>query len=136
MASFVGVAFFDGAGGGGMVGEVVLEPAVEAIGSSPATRAAASGGGRLDDQANFLYRQQQLAAGLVFAAQTVKHVAIEQAPKIKTFIGTSANAAKTQIGTALVYMLLRYPHLRSRFGWCLSNVVVLINLFTHRDLHA
>ena len=29
-----------------------------------------------------------------------------------------------------------YLHLRSRFGWCLSNVVVLLNLFTHRDLHA
>ena len=33
-------------------------------------------------------------------------------------------------------MPLHYLHLRSRFGWCLSNVVVLLNLFTHRDLHA
>jgi len=35
-ADSFGVAFFDGVGGGGMVGEVVLEPAIEAIGSSPA----------------------------------------------------------------------------------------------------
>ena len=98
MASFVGVAFIDGAGGGGMVGEVVLEPAVEAIGSSPGhTGRGERGGGRLDDQANFLCRQQQLAAGLVFAAQPVEHVAIEQATKIKTIVGTSANAVKTQI---------------------------------------
>ncbi len=88
MASFVGVAFIDGAGGGGMVGEVVLEPAVEAIGSSPGhTGRGERGGGRLDDQANFLCREQQPVAALVFAAQPIEHIAIEQAPKIKTFVG-------------------------------------------------
>jgi hypothetical protein len=65
--------------------------------------------------------------------------AIKQNLKIKTFIGTSANAVKTQIWTALIAMLLlRYLQISSRFGWSLSNLVALLrmNLFTHRDLMA
>ena len=63
--------------------------------------------------------------------------AIKQNLKIKTFIGTSANAVKTQIWTALIAMLLlRYLQMSSKFGWSLSNLVALLrmNLFTHRDL--
>ncbi|MFO1204403.1 MAG: IS4 family transposase [Burkholderiales bacterium] len=63
--------------------------------------------------------------------------ALKQNLKIKTFVGTTANAMKTQIWTALISMLLlRYLQLSSRFGWSLSNLVVLLrmNLFTHRDL--
>lgn len=65
--------------------------------------------------------------------------ALKQNLKIKTFVGTSANAVKTQIWTALISMLLlRYLQLTSRFGWSLSNLVALLrmNLFTHRDLMA
>jgi hypothetical protein len=65
--------------------------------------------------------------------------AIKQNLKIKTFIGTSANAVKTQLWCALIAMLLlRYLQLRSRFGWSLSNLVALLrmNLFAHRDLQA
>lgn len=65
--------------------------------------------------------------------------AIKQNLKIKTFVGTSANAVKTQIWTALIAMLLlRYLQMSSRFGWSLSNLVALLrmNLFTHRDLMA
>jgi hypothetical protein len=65
--------------------------------------------------------------------------ALKQNLKIKTFIGTSANAVKTQIWTALIAMLLlRYLQLAARFGWSLSNLVALLrmNLFTHRDLRA
>jgi len=65
--------------------------------------------------------------------------ALKQNLKIKTFIGTSPNAVKTQIWCALISMLLlRYLQLRSRFGWSLSNLVALLrmNLFTHRDLEA
>jgi hypothetical protein len=54
-------------------------------------------------------------------------------------VGTSANAVKTQIWTALIAMLLlRHLQLRSRLGWSLSNLVALLrmNLFTHRDLQA
>ena len=65
--------------------------------------------------------------------------ALKQNLKIKTFVGTSANAVKTQIWTALIAMLvLRYLQLRSTFHWSLSNLVALLrmNLFTHRDLWA
>ena len=63
--------------------------------------------------------------------------ALKQNMKIKTFVGTSANAVKTQIWTALISMLLlRYLQMSSRFGWSLANLVALLrmNLFTHRDL--
>jgi IS4 transposase len=65
--------------------------------------------------------------------------ALKQNLKIKTFVGTSANAVKTQIWTALIAMLvLRFLQLRSTFHWSLSNLVALLrmNLFTHRDLWA
>jgi IS4 transposase len=65
--------------------------------------------------------------------------ALKQNLKIKTFVGTSANAVKIQIWTALIAILiLRYLQLLSKFGWSLSNLVALMrmNLFTHRDLWA
>ena len=65
--------------------------------------------------------------------------ALKQNLKIKTFVGTSANAVKTQLWTALISMLLlRYLQLCSRLGWSLANLVALLrmNLFTHRDLMA
>ena len=63
--------------------------------------------------------------------------ALKQNLKIKTFVGTSANAVKIQIWTALIAMLiLRYLQLKSRYPWSLSNLIALLrlNLFTHRDL--
>jgi hypothetical protein len=65
--------------------------------------------------------------------------ALKQNLKIKTFVGTSANAVKIQIWTALIVMLLlRYLQLTARFGWSLANLVALLrmNLFTHRNLMA
>jgi len=65
--------------------------------------------------------------------------ALKQNLKIKTFVGTSANAVKTQIGTAWISMLLLHDLQRSsRFGWSLANLVALLrmNLFTPRDLMA
>src|SRR5436309_11950416 len=64
--------------------------------------------------------------------------AIKQNLKIKTFLGTSANAVHTQIWTALIAMLvLRYLQLKSTFGWSLSNLVAMLRLqlFIYRDLH-
>ncbi len=64
---------------------------------------------------------------------------LKQHLKIKTFVGTSANALKTQLWTALIALLiLKYLKLRSTFGWSLSNLVALLQfqLFTHRDLWA
>ena len=63
--------------------------------------------------------------------------ALKQNLKIKTFVGTTSNAVKIQIWTALVAMLiLRYCQLKASFRWSLSNLVALLrmNLFTHRDL--
>jgi len=65
--------------------------------------------------------------------------ALKQNLKIKTFVGTSANAVKIQIWTALIAMLiLKYLQLRSKFAWSLSNLVAILrmNLFTHRDIWA
>jgi Transposase DDE domain/Domain of unknown function (DUF4372) len=65
--------------------------------------------------------------------------ALKQNLKIKTFVGTTANALRIQIWTALIAMLLlRYLQLRSTFGWSLSNLAALLrmNLFVHRDLWA
>ena len=65
--------------------------------------------------------------------------ALKQNLKIKTFVGTSANALKVQVWTALIaILLLKYLQLRSHFAWSLSNLVALLrmNLFTHRDLWA
>ena len=65
--------------------------------------------------------------------------AIKQNLKIKTFLGTSANAVHTQIWTALIAMLvLRYLQLKSTFGWSLSNLAALLRhqLFVYRDLFA
>ena len=63
--------------------------------------------------------------------------ALKQNLKIKTFVGTTSNAVKTQVWTALITMLmLRFMQLKSQWGWSLSNWVALLrmNLFTHRDL--
>ena len=63
--------------------------------------------------------------------------ALKQNLKIKTFVGTSANAVKIQVWTALIAILiLRYLQLKSKFAWSLSNLVALLrmNLFTYRDL--
>jgi IS4 transposase len=65
--------------------------------------------------------------------------ALKQNLEIKTFVGTSANALKVQVWTALIALLLiKYLQLKVRFAWSLSNLVALLrmNLFTHRDLWA
>lgn len=64
---------------------------------------------------------------------------IKQSLKIKTFVGTSPNALKTQIWTALIaILLLKYLKFRSRFAWSISNLIATLryNLFTYRDLWA
>src|SRR5260370_10096935 len=48
--------------------------------------------------------------------------ALKQTLKIKTFVGTSANAVRTQLWTALVAMLvLKYLQSRSRLSASLTN---------------
>jgi hypothetical protein len=63
--------------------------------------------------------------------------ALKQNLRVKTFVGTSANALHIQIWTALIaLLLLKYLQLKARFGWSLSNLVALLrmNLFVYRDL--
>ena len=58
---------------------------------------------------------------------------------MKSFLGTSANAVKTRIWTALIAMLiLKYLQMRSSLGWSLSNLAALVRqqLFIFRDLWA
>ena len=65
--------------------------------------------------------------------------ALKQNLKIKTFVGTSENAVKTQVWTALIAMLLlKFLQLKSSWKWSLSNWVALLrfNLLTYRDLWA
>jgi hypothetical protein len=63
--------------------------------------------------------------------------ALKQTLKIKTFVGTSANAVRTQVWTALIAMLiLKYLQLKAKFSWSLSNLAALLRqqLFFYRDL--
>jgi hypothetical protein len=62
---------------------------------------------------------------------------VKQNLRIKTFIGTSANAVWTQIWTALIAMLLiKFLQLKAQFGWSFSNLVYFLrmNLLVYRDL--
>jgi hypothetical protein len=64
--------------------------------------------------------------------------ALKQTLKIKTFVGTSANAVRTQVWTALITMLvLKYLQLKSTFSWSLSTLAALLRqqLFFYRDLY-
>jgi len=96
-----------------------------------------------DQEFEFLTNQME------FAASTIAKIyrdrwqiesffkALKQSLRVKTFVGTSANALKTQIWTALIAMLiLKYLKLKSSFGWSLSNLVALLRqqLFVYRDL--
>jgi len=62
---------------------------------------------------------------------------LKQHLKIKTFVGTSPNALKTQIWTALIaILLLRYLQFKSQYHMPLCRLVALLrlNLFTYRNL--
>ena len=63
--------------------------------------------------------------------------ALKQNLRIKTFVGTSANALKTQIWTALIALLaVKFLQLQSTFCWSLSRLIALLRqqLFVYRDL--
>ena len=86
---------------------------------------------------------------MTFAAATIARIykdrwqielffkALKQNLRVKTFVGTSANAVRVQIWTALIAtLLLKYLQFKATLGWSLSNLVALLrwNLFTYRDL--
>ena len=63
--------------------------------------------------------------------------ALKQNLKIKTFVGTSENALRIQIWTALIaLLLLKWLHYLSQASWSLSNLAAMLrlNLFTYRNL--
>jgi IS4 transposase len=63
--------------------------------------------------------------------------ALKQNLKVKTFVGTSENALRVQIWTALIaILLLKWLHHLSKAGWSLSNLASMLrlNLFTYRNL--
>ena len=63
--------------------------------------------------------------------------ALKQNLKIKTFVGTSENAIRIQIWTALIaLLLLKWLHYLSKARWSLSNLASMLrlNLFTYRKL--
>jgi Domain of unknown function (DUF4372)/Transposase DDE domain len=65
--------------------------------------------------------------------------ALKQNLKVKSFVGTSENALRIQLWTALIaILLLKWLHHLSKARWSLSNLASMLrlNLFTYRDLHA
>jgi hypothetical protein len=91
----------------------------------------------------FLTNHMKLAASTVAAVYKDRwqiellFKALKQSLRIKTFVGTSANALKTQIWTALIALLaIKYLQMRASFQWSLSNLVALLRqqLFVYRDL--
>jgi hypothetical protein len=65
--------------------------------------------------------------------------ALKQNLRVKTFVGTSANALHIQIWTALIALLiLKYLQFKAHLSWSLSNLSALLrmNLFVYRDLWA
>ena len=65
--------------------------------------------------------------------------ALKQNLKLKSFVGTSENALRIQIWTALIaILLLKWLHYLSKAKWSLSNLASMLrlNLFTYRDLTA
>ena len=90
------------------------------------------GEGLETDRATAQVPRQSLTRQLFFKA-------LKQTCKIKTFVGTSANAVKTQVWTALIAMLvLKYLQMKSQFSWSLSTLAALLRqqLFFYRDLWA
>ena len=62
---------------------------------------------------------------------------IKQHLRLKAFYGTSENALRIQIWTALIaILLLKWLHHLSKAKWSLSNLASMLrlNLFTYRDL--
>ena len=62
---------------------------------------------------------------------------LKQHLKVKTFVGTSENALRIQIWTALIaLLLLKWLQHLSHVSWSFSNLATMLrlNLFTYRDL--
>jgi hypothetical protein len=78
---------------------------------------------------------QQDAVDGQYVVQSFK--ALKQNLTVKSFVGTSENALRIQIWTALIaLLLLKWLHHLSKANWSLSNMACMLrlNLFTYREL--
>lgn len=87
---------------------------------------------------NLVYRAEFTAAvERTGAVNRTVFLALKQNLRIKTFVGTSANAVHIQIGSALISILrVKYLQFKSRCAWALSHLIALLrwNLFSYHDL--
>ena len=101
------------------------------------TRTASPQGGSVgatDGRDNRLLLRQDVVDGQ-YVVQLFK--ALKQNLTVKTFVGTSENALRIQIWTALItLLLLKWLHHLSKANWSLSNLATMLrlNLFTYREL--
>ena len=125
--------------------EVIFFPSLAASGSEVVFRRIEYYDAEQQCTLVFLTNHLELAAATIAAIYQDRwqielfFKALKQNLRVKTFVGTSANALKIQIWTALIaILLLRYLKLRARWGWSLSNLVALLRqqLFVHRELFA
>ena len=91
----------------------------------------------------FLTNHLELAASTVTAIYKERwqiellFKALKQNLRIKTFVGTTANALKTQIWTALIALLaIKFLQLQAKFTWSLSRLIALLiqEFFVFLDL--
>jgi len=98
-----------------------------------------------DEEPNLVFFSNYLKLGATTISRIYKErwqielffKALKQNLKVKTFIGTSANAIQIQLWTALIAMLLvRYLKLKSACTPSLSNLFAMLrfHLFSYRDL--
>src|SRR5260370_39001187 len=86
--------------------------------------------GERDRVLGFLTNHLELAAATIASVYKERWQielffrALKQSLRVKTFVGTSANALKTQLCTALIARLLaKSPQIGAAFVWSPSNLV-------------
>jgi hypothetical protein len=132
-------------GDGIVADEAIVLPTAHALARYPANLPLRRVTVALPDGDRLVFLTNHLQLGATTIARIYKdrwHIelffkALKQHLRVKTFVGTSANAVHIQIWTALIaLLLLKYLQLRATFGWSLSNLAALLrmNLFAYRDL--
>ena len=142
-ASYIVVEKREAVGEGVLADEIIILEKQARSGTAPFLRRI-----RYWDEAHqrelvFLTNELRLAASIVAAVYKERwqiellFKALKQNLRIKTFVGTSANALKTQIWTALIALLaVKFLQLQAKFPWSLSRLIALLRqqLFVYRDL--
>ncbi len=98
-----------------------------------------------EDERTLVFLTNHLELGATTIAQIYKDrwqielffKALKQHLRVKTFVGTSANALHIQVWAALIALLiLKFLRFKAHQSWSLSNLAALLrmNLFVYRDL--